>query len=118
MKITLNEQAAEWFENKFPLDEGEAVRFFGKTYGQTEVHDGFSIGLQLDDPKDYDDILASTTVNDRTYFTGKEDQWFFEGYDLEIGIDEHYKEPSYHFVNQNPSHENEKTDGVSSASKK
>ncbi len=118
MKITLQEEAAEWFEKQFPLDEGEAVRFFGKTYGQTEVHEGFSMGLQLDDPGAHDDLLGSTTVNDRTYFAAKEDQWFFEGYDLEIGIDEQYQEPSYHFISQDPSQEKEKTDGVSSASKK
>ena len=118
MKIILNEQAIAWFENKFPLNEGEAIRFFGKTYGQTEVHEGFSMGIQLDNFKAHDDILASTTVNDRTYFTIKEDQWFFEGYDLEIGIDDHYKEPSYHFTSQDPSQEIERPDGVSSPSKK
>ncbi|HZK23049.1 MAG TPA: iron-sulfur cluster biosynthesis protein [Atopostipes sp.] len=118
MKITLTEQAIEWFENNFPLDEGESIRFFGKTYGQTEVHEGFSMGIQFDDFEAHDDILGSTTVNNRTYFTIKEDQWFFEGYDLEIGIDDQYKEPSYHFISQNPSQEDEKTDGVSSPSKK
>lgn len=118
MKITLTEQAIEWFENNFPLDEGESIRFFGKTYGQTEVHEGFSMGIQFDDFEAHDDILGSATVNNRTYFTIKEDQWFFEGYDLEIGIDDQYKEPSYHFISQNPSQEDEKTDGVSSPSKK
>lgn len=97
MNITLSEQATNWFETQFPLNEGEAVRFFGKTYGKTEVHEGFSVGLELDDPKKADDILASTEVNNRTYFINMEDEWFFSGYDLNIGLDEQFNEPSYHF---------------------
>jgi len=42
MDIKLTEEATDWFEDKFQLNEGEAVRFFGKTYGKTEVNDGFS----------------------------------------------------------------------------
>ena len=36
MDIKLTEKATKWFEDKFPLNEGEAVRFFGKTYGKTD----------------------------------------------------------------------------------
>lgn len=97
MKITLSEEAAKWFENEFPLHSGEAVRFFGKTYGKTEVHDGFSLGLEFDQPTDEENILASTEINNRTYFINTEDEWFFRGYDLFIDIDDQYNEPSYHF---------------------
>lgn len=97
MEITLSDQAIEWFETDFPLHEGEAVRFFGKTYGQTEVHEGFSIGIQLDKPENHTDILAITEVNGRKYFTTHEDDWFFNKYDLEIDLDENLQEPSYHF---------------------
>lgn len=97
MKITLSKQAINWFETQFPLNEGEAVRFFGKTYGNTEVHEGFSVGLELDDAKNTEDILASIEINDRTYFINKEDEWFFSDYDLTIGLDEKFNEPSYHF---------------------
>ena len=102
MKITLKDDAIQWFENEFPLHEGEAIRFFGKTYGKTEVHDGFSLGLETDNPDDYseEDINALTEENGRQYFTTKEDDWFFSGYNLEIGIDEDLNEPSYHFNEQ------------------
>lgn len=116
MKITLKNEAIDWFENKFPLDKGEAVRFFGKTYGSTEVHDGFSVGMQMDSIDNHDEILALAEVNDRQYFTTKQDEWFFEGYDLEIQIDDRYNEPYYHFIDQqNPE---KSADSVSSASKK
>lgn len=101
MKITLSNQAIKWFETKFPLNEGEAVRFFGKTYGNTEVHEGFSVGLELDDPEKSDDILAAIEVNNRTYFINREDDWFFSGYNLTIGLDDQFNEPSYHFELRN-----------------
>lgn len=118
MKITVKDEASRWFEEKFPLHEGESVRFFGKTYGNTEVHEGFSLGLQMDKPENYDKLLAIVEENGRQYFTALEDEWFFKGYDLEIGVDDHYNEPSYHFVSQNPEDSPNKPDGVSSASKK
>lgn len=116
MKITLTDEAIEWFENDFPLNEGESVRFFGKTYGSTEVHEGFSLGMQMDDPErhDKDAIIGLAEENGRKYFATKEDEWFFRGYDLEVGIGEKFNEPSYHFIDQeNP---NKSTDSVSGAS--
>jgi len=97
MEITLSDNAIEWFENKFPLDEGEAVRFFGKTYGSTEVHDGFSVGLETGNPDKHDDLLAISEENGRQYFAIKEDEWFFGDYDLEIDLDNEFNEPEYHF---------------------
>lgn len=120
MKITLRDEAIHWFENKYPLHEGEAIRFFGKTYGETEVHEGFSLGIQADKIENYneDEIIALAEENGRKYFTTKEDDWFFKGYDLEIGIDDNYNEPSYHFISQDPDNESEKVDATSSATKK
>lgn len=97
MEINLSEQAVKWFENDFPLDEGEAIRFFGKTYGQTEAHEGFSLGMELADPEKTENILASTEINKRIYFISSEDDWFFNGYDLVVRIDDIHQEPSYHF---------------------
>ena len=98
MEINLSEQAIKWFENDFPLNEGEAVRFFGKTYGKTEVHDGFSVGIELANPQDTEKILTSTQVNNRIYFISAKDNWFFSGYNLSVKIDDTYQEPSYHFT--------------------
>lgn len=97
MEITLSDKAISWFENDFPLHEGEAIRIFGKTYGKTNVHDGFSVGIQLDKPENHRNILGSVEINGRTYFTSHEDDWFFDKYDLEIDLDNHFKEPSYYF---------------------
>lgn len=118
MKITLTEDALKWYETKIPLEEGEAIRFFGKTYGKTEVHDGFSLGMQVDNPDNHEQILALTEENNRTYFTTKKDAWFFDGYDLKVAINEELNEPSYHFISQNPNEASNQVDGVSGASEK
>ena len=118
MKILLTDEAIRWFEETIPLHEGEAVRFFGKTYGNTGVHEGFSLGIQTDKTGNYDEVLAVAEENGRKYFTAKEDQWFFDGYDLKIDIGSEYNEPSYHFISQNPDENTDNADAVSSASKK
>lgn len=118
MDITLTERASTWFEKNFPLNEGEAVRFFGKTYGETNVHEGFSIGVQVDDLNNHKGILGSTEINNRHYFTTIGDVWFFEDYDLKIDIDDQYNEPSYYFISKDPSTQSDKPDSVSGASKK
>lgn len=96
MDITLTEKAIHWFEEDYPLDEGDSIRFFGKTYGNTEVHEGFSVGMTLDQPEDHE-ILGKKEVNGRTYFTAKHDDWFFSRYNLEIDFDNEREEPIYHF---------------------
>ncbi len=118
MKIILTEEAINWYETKIPLDKGEAIRYFGKTYGNTNVHEGFSLGMQVDNPDNHNDIFSLTEENGRKYFTTKQDAWFFDGYDLEIRIDDQYNEPSYHFISQNPNDESSKVDAKSGATKK
>lgn len=100
MKIKLTPKAASWYEEHLPLETGEGVRFFGKTYGKTNVHNGFSVGMQIDNYEDYEEIIAHETVNDRHYFAAKEDEWFFSGYDLEIDLDDSTNEPFYIFTEE------------------
>ncbi|API88176.1 iron-sulfur cluster biosynthesis protein [Marinilactibacillus sp. 15R] len=95
MKIDVTERAVKWFEDELALEKGDSVRFFGKTYGNTEVHEGFSIGMSVDQPDS--EPLAQKEVNEVTYFAGKEDEWFFSGYNLEIDLDTKLEEPVYHF---------------------
>lgn len=96
MKLTLTDKAVKWFEEGFPLAEGEAIRFFGKVYGKTEVHDGFSVGMKMADPDDFE-VIAKHEENGRTYFASKEDEWFFNGYDFEVDFDLDQEVPIYHF---------------------
>lgn len=100
MKLTLTSTAQNWFESSYPLEQGESLRFFGKLYGNTDVHDGFSVGMKLDDPKQHD-LLASCELNGRTYFTSQDDDWFFSRYNLEVDFDSETETPIYNFSEQN-----------------
>ena len=94
MKIEITDSAKEWFENEVGLEKGNGVRFMGKVYGKTEVHEGFSVGMEVTQPVD---VLVKTTVNGVTYFIDKNDEWFFNGYDLQVSFDKKRDEPIYHF---------------------
>ncbi|WP_283678242.1 iron-sulfur cluster biosynthesis protein [Lentilactobacillus sp. Marseille-Q4993] len=85
MKITVTDSASKWFEDEMGLSEGNGVRFYGKVYGKTPVHDGFSLALTRDDnPRD---IYAETVKDGVTYYVGEGDEWFFKGYDLIVNYD-------------------------------
>lgn len=96
MKITLTDTAIKWFQEEYPLVEGESIRFFGKAYGKTEVHEGFSVGMKSSDPSRFD-VIAKHEENGRTYFAAKEDEWFFNGYDFHVDFDLDAEVPLFHF---------------------
>ncbi|WP_414840052.1 HesB/YadR/YfhF family protein [Carnobacterium sp. TMP28] len=97
MKIELTTHAIEWFEKEVGVSKGSGVRFMGKVYGKTEVHEGFSVGMNICQPED---ILTKTVINGVTYFIEKNDDWFFSGYNLKVDYDKKSDEPIYTFIEQ------------------
>lgn len=49
MKIEITDSASKWFQEEMGLGAGNGVRFYGKVYGKTPVHEGFSLALTRDD---------------------------------------------------------------------
>lgn len=96
MELTISPKAHEWFKKEIILNPGQGIRFFGKVYGSTPVHEGFSVGMSVDTPSR---PLVQVTVDDLTYFIEEDDQWFFDGYQLVVNYDEKLDEPSYEFIN-------------------
>lgn len=94
MNITVTEKAHDWFIEEIGLKKGDGIRFFGKVYGSTEVHDNFSVAINVGTPND---PLSTLEVDGITYFIEKTDDWFFKGYDFKVAYDEKLKEVSYHF---------------------
>jgi uncharacterized protein YneR len=97
MKLTVAKEAHDWYVDEMGLEEGDGVRFFGRVYGSTEVHDNFSVAIRIGSP---DDPLVTKEIDGITYFIEKSDQWFFEGYNFNIAYDDKGKEPVYHFNEQ------------------
>lgn len=94
MKLTITPKAVEWFKKELTIDEGMGVRFFGKVYGKTQVHEGFSIGMNVEAP---DKPVAEVTEDGILFFADEADEWFFKGYDLVVDYDAKMDEPQYIF---------------------
>lgn len=94
MKLTITPKAQEWFKREIVLAEGQGIKFYGKVYGKTQVHDGFSVGMAVDVPEN---PLVKETYEDQLYFIEEADDWFFKGYSLIVDYDEELDEPKYEF---------------------
>ena len=95
MKLTITPKALEWFKREIDLEKEMGIRFFGKVYGKTQVHDGFSIGMSVDRPEH---PLVEETVDGLLFFVEETDDWFFKGYDLNVDYNEKLDEPKYEFI--------------------
>ncbi|AVK62419.1 iron-sulfur cluster biosynthesis protein [Lactobacillus sp. CBA3605] len=95
MKITVTDEASHWFQTEMGVVAGNGVRFYGKTYGKTAVHHGFSIGLARDDePHRPIALVEKDGVN---YYVNDRDDWFFKGYDLTVDFDAENDGPKYDY---------------------
>lgn len=94
MKLTITPRAQEWFKTEVDPGPGEGIRFYGKVYGQTNVHEGFSVGMTVDKPEN---PLFSETIGGILYFIEETDEWFFARYDLVVNYSEKLDEPEYVF---------------------
>lgn len=94
MKLTITPRAQNWFKQEVDPSSGEGIRFYGKVYGQTNVHEGFSVGMTVDKPEN---PLYSETIDGILYFIEETDEWFFSGYDLVVNYNEKLDEPEYVF---------------------
>ena len=92
MKLTITPKAQEWFKREIELSNGQGIKFYGKVYGKTQVHDGFSVGMSVDTPET---PLIEENTNGMMFFVEEADEWFFKGYDLVVDYDEKLEEPKY-----------------------
>ena len=94
MKLTIDEKSQAWFEEEMGVSKERGVRFLGKVYGCSPIHEGFSLAVEVDTPNN---PFVSVEKNGITYFIETGDEWFFLGHDLEVVFDEKLKEPSYSY---------------------
>lgn len=97
MKINISVPAQKWYEDNIDLKPGDGIHFYGKVYGKTNVHEGFSIAFTKEKPnKPFYEIKYDGI----SYFFDENDVWFFTGYDLNIDYDKDSDSPVYTFVNE------------------
>ena len=88
MKLTITEEAANWYIKELGLKAGDSLRFFGKVYGVN----GFSLAINKAEPTK---SSTKTEVNDVLFYIEDTDTWFFEDADLNISMDKDLKEPKF-----------------------
>lgn len=94
MKLTITPKAQEWFKREIELGDNQGIKFYGKVYGKTQVHDGFSVGMSVDT---VDSPLVKTIIDDQLFYIEEADEWFFKGYDLVVDYNAELDEPMYEF---------------------
>lgn len=102
MKLNITPSAHQWFKHEVGVSTEQGVHFYGKVYGNTAIHDGFSVGLSIEAPTQT--ILVEVNMEGIRYFIEEMDEWFFKGYDLLVDFDAKKDEPRYQFI---PNHETE-----------
>ena len=50
MKLTIDEKSQAWFEEEMGVSKERGVRFLGKVYGCSPIHEGFSLAVEVDSP--------------------------------------------------------------------
>ena len=94
MKLTITPKAQEWFKREIELGDNQGIKFYGKVYGKTQVHDGFSVGMSVDT---VDSPLVKTIIDDQLFYIEEADEWFFKGYDLVVDYNAQLDEPMFEF---------------------
>lgn len=94
MQITVSKDAQKWYEKEMGVGNGRGVRFYGKVYGCSPIHDNFSLALEVNEPSR---PYAQVEENGIIYYIEEGDEWFFDGYDFFVDYDAQLDEPVYRY---------------------
>lgn len=81
MNITVTPEAVQWFKRELHLNADSTVRFFVKYGGDASVQQGFSLGINVEAPKN---VVSSAEIDGVRFFVRDEDAWYFENRDLHV----------------------------------
>lgn len=96
MKLIITDAASKWFRDEMDLKPGEGIKFYGKVYGQTEVHHGFSQAFARDDHPI--DPVLEVVKDGIDYHVNEIDEWFFTR--LITTVDANSEGPVFHFKHE------------------
>lgn len=93
MQIILEDKAVKWFEEEVGIPKGGGIRFKVMIYGSSPVNDSFA--LQIEPTFPHSPNITAKSDNGLLFFIERDDEWFFQGYDLVVSYDEELHEPKY-----------------------
>lgn len=94
MDIIISDEAVNWFNTEYDINEKTMIRFFVRYGGFGGNIPAFSLGVNLETPNE---MHAATTVDNITFYVEESDEWYFEGKDLIISMNETLAEPKYEY---------------------
>ncbi len=94
MQIKLTDHAAEWFKDEMLLKTGDSVRFFVRYGGTSPLQEGFSLGMNKEEPMDPG---VEYTKDGILFFIEASDIWYFQDHDLIVDVDEKGDGPIYSY---------------------
>ena len=95
-KISISAEASKWFREGMGVPEGGGVDFFGRVYGETNAHEGFSTGMSRHDQPVQP--LVDQVVDGVHYYIEESENWFFEGLDVQVDYDKSIDGPVYYYT--------------------
>lgn len=95
MKIVISSDALEWFDSEMDVTAGDHIRFFPRYGGTSQIHQGFSLGVNREEPVS---VGVETTIADVQYYIEERDVWFFNNHDLYVEVNKLNGELMYRYV--------------------
>ncbi|ACA40542.1 HesB/YadR/YfhF family protein [Lysinibacillus sphaericus] len=94
MKIALTNEALQWFKQEMEVEPGDTIRFYARYGGSSPFHEGFSLGMTLEEPIA---IGAEAVIDGVTYYIDEKDLWFFNDHNLHVDVDASLDELQYEY---------------------
>lgn len=94
MKLTVHEEAANWYKDEMGLEEGDYVRIFTKLYGGIKtIFPSYFLGVLIG--KEGEPVVEAKAAG-ITFYIKKEDGWILNEHDLEVKMGEAEAEFVFH----------------------
>lgn len=94
MKISITEEAMEWFKNEMEAVPGEWIQFYARYGGSSKLHEGFTLGMTKSEP---DEPSVQLDAHDIHFYIEERDVWYFDGHDLLVELDSERNEVTFDY---------------------
>ena len=94
MKINISKEAMKWFKEDMEAQAGEHIRFYARYGGSSALHEAFSLGVTKEEPTDASVTLSKDDIH---FFIEEKDEWYFDGHDLSVSINDTSGEIEYSY---------------------
>lgn len=97
MNIKVTEEALQWFKKEMEVTPGDTIRFYARYGGSSPFHEGFSLGMNREEPHD---VGIMQIIDEVHFYIEKDDLWFFNDHDLLVDVNLETEEIKYDYIKQ------------------